>query len=40
MEYELKPTHFFLEQIDELSENAKRIVDNKLQLVKQKNRRV
>ena len=34
MEYELKPTHFFLEQVDTLSGDAKRILEDKLRLVK------
>ena len=34
MEYELKPSHFFLQQIDELSDKAKRVVENRLKLVK------
>ncbi|MBI3035078.1 hypothetical protein HYY71_02040 [Candidatus Woesearchaeota archaeon] len=34
MEYELKPSHFFLQQIDELSDEAKRVVENRLRLVK------
>ena len=34
MEFELKPSHFFLQQIDELSDEAKRVVDNRLKLVK------
>ncbi|MBI2575453.1 hypothetical protein HYV82_06235 [Candidatus Woesearchaeota archaeon] len=34
MEYELKPSHFFLQQIGELSDEAKRIVEDKLRLVK------
>ena len=35
MKYHLKPSKFFLEQIDELSDDAARILKNKLQLVKQ-----
>ena len=27
MEYELKPSHFFLQQIEELSDETKRIVE-------------
>jgi len=27
MEYELKPSHFFLQQIDELNDEAKRVVE-------------
>lgn len=34
MEYELKPSHFFLEQIEELSSNARSILENRLMLVK------
>lgn len=34
MEYELKPSHFFLQQIDELSDETKRVVENRLRLVK------
>ncbi len=34
MEYEIKPSNFFLRQIDELSDEAKRIVENRLRLVK------
>ena len=34
MEYELKPSHFFLQQIDELSDETKRVVENRLKLVK------
>src|SRR3989338_1723324 len=34
MEYELKPSSFFLQQIDELSDEAKRVVENRLRLVK------
>ncbi len=34
MEYILKPSHFFLKQIDGLSNNAKEIVENKLKLLK------
>ncbi len=34
MEYEIKPSDFFLQQIDELSDEAKRIVENRLRLVK------
>ena len=34
MEYELKPSHFFLQQIDELSGESKKTVEDKLKLVK------
>lgn len=34
MEYELKPSHFFLQQLDELSIEAKRILEQRLKLVK------
>ena len=34
MEYEIKPSDFFLKQIDELSYEAKKIVENRLRLVK------
>jgi mRNA-degrading endonuclease RelE of RelBE toxin-antitoxin system len=34
MEYELKPSNLFLEQIDALSEDARRILENKLVLIK------
>ena len=34
MEYELKPSHFFLQQIDELSDESKKTVEDKLRLVK------
>ncbi len=34
MDYELKPSHFFLQQIDELGNEAKRVVEDKLRLVK------
>ena len=34
MEYELKPSHFFLQQIEELSDDTKRVVENRLKLVK------
>ena len=34
MEYELKPSHFFLQQIDELSEEAARVIEKRLKLVK------
>ena len=34
MEYELKPSHFFLQQIGELSDETKRVVENRLKLVK------
>lgn len=34
MEYELKPSRFFLQQIDELSDEAKRVVETRLKLVK------
>ena len=34
MEYELKPSHFFLQQAEELSDEAARIVENKLKLLK------
>ena len=32
MEYELKPSHFFLQQINELSDEAKRVVENRLKI--------
>lgn len=34
MEYVLRPSDFFLEQLDELSEKAKRIIEEKLLLLK------
>ncbi|MBS3123642.1 hypothetical protein J4437_03315 [Candidatus Woesearchaeota archaeon] len=34
MEYILKPSTFFLEQVDELSEKAARIVEDKIRLLK------
>ena len=34
MEYILKPSTFFLEQVDELSDKAARIVEEKLKLLK------
>lgn len=34
MEYGLKPSHFFLQQLDELSNKAARIVEDKLRLLK------
>ena len=34
MEFTLKPTHFFLEQLDTLSEKATGILENKLKLAK------
>ncbi|MFH1072810.1 MAG: hypothetical protein V1743_05255 [Nanoarchaeota archaeon] len=34
MEYELKPSHFFLKQVDELSAEARRILEARLRLVK------
>jgi len=34
MDYVLKPSNFFLEQLDNLSEDSKKLIDNKLQLVK------
>ena len=34
MEYEFKPSHFFLQQAGELSDEAARIVRDKLRLVK------
>ena len=34
MEYGLKPSHFFLQQIDELSYESKNIVEEKLKLIK------
>ncbi|MBI4159527.1 hypothetical protein HY500_04710 [Candidatus Woesearchaeota archaeon] len=34
MEYKLKPSHFFLKQLEELSSEAARIVENRLRLVK------
>jgi mRNA-degrading endonuclease RelE of RelBE toxin-antitoxin system len=35
MEYFLKPTKFFLEQVDELTEEAARLVEQKLRLAKE-----
>jgi len=34
MEYVLKPSHFFLEQLDELSDKAVAIIEDKLRLLK------
>ena len=34
MEYILKPSHFFLEQIEELSDEAARLIEDKLKLAK------
>lgn len=34
MEYEVIPSRFFLEQIDELSDEAARLIESKLRLVK------
>lgn len=34
MDYTLRPSQFFLEQLDELSEKAKRILQDKLHLLK------
>ena len=34
MEYELKPSHFFLQQIDQLGYESKKTVEDKLKLVK------
>ncbi len=34
MDYILRPSEFFLEQLDELSEKAKRILEEKLQMLK------
>ncbi len=34
MEYVLKPSHFFLEQIEDLSDKGARIVEDKLRLLK------
>jgi hypothetical protein len=34
MEYEFKPSHFFLQQAEELSDEAARIVESRLKLVK------
>jgi len=34
MDYFLKPSQFFLEQVEELSDDAARIVDDKLRLAK------
>jgi len=34
MEYELKPSHFFLKQVEELSGEAARIVEDRLRLIK------
>ncbi len=34
MEYEIIPTKFFLEQIDELSDEAAKLIDDKLRLAK------
>ncbi len=35
MEYILSPSNFFLEQVEELSDKAKRILDNKLIILKE-----
>ena len=35
MKYELKPTKFFLEQLDSLNKNSLKLIENKLLLVKQ-----
>jgi len=34
MEYEIKPSHFFLKQIEELGSEASKIVEDRLRLVK------
>ncbi len=34
MEYEIIPSRFFLEQIDELSDEAAKLIENKLRLAK------
>ena len=34
MEYEFKPSHFFLQQVEELSDEATRILRDRLKLVK------
>ncbi|MBT4540770.1 hypothetical protein HOC35_04605 [Candidatus Woesearchaeota archaeon] len=34
MEYEIIPSNFFLEQIDELSDEAAKLIENKLRLAK------
>lgn len=34
MEYFIKPSYFFLEQIDELSDEAAKLIDKKLKLAK------
>src|SRR3989344_2882816 len=34
MEYTLKPSHFFLEQINELSEQSSKLIEEKLKLAK------
>lgn len=34
MEYELKPSHFFLKQAEKLSDEAARIIEDRLKLVK------
>lgn len=34
MEYIIQPSHFFLEQVDELSDKAARIVEDKIRLLK------
>ena len=34
MEYSLKPSNFFLEQLDYISSKGKRIIEEKLNLVK------
>jgi len=34
MEYEIKPSNFFLKQIEELSDEASKIVEDRLRLIK------
>jgi len=34
MDYTLKPSKFFLEQLDDISGEAKKLIDKKLQLIK------
>tara|TARA_Y100000034_G_C6900971_1_gene416710 strand:+ start:934 stop:1230 length:297 start_codon:yes stop_codon:yes gene_type:complete len=34
MEYTLKPSNFFLKQLDEISDEAKRLIEDKLNLIK------
>lgn len=34
MDYIIKPSHFFLEQIDELSDKAAKLIEEKLKLLK------